>query len=197
MSSAAVCRFIATTISALSRRAMNPRSSRRMVNQVGSPAMFDGKRFLPLTGMPILKSARISAVFAVWLPDPFTVAMTREKLLMPAALSAIAASAEPLGTALAIISARLSLHCEAASAAASAALVLGTPRRACASAKTVAGRTEHTRALTARKPALSTTHVALLCAPRRKVGRGGEGGLEIRAATSRQRASHDRAGPGL
>src|SRR5438093_8388536 len=36
--------------------------------------MFEGKRFLPLTGMPIWKMARSSTVFAVWLPEPLTVA---------------------------------------------------------------------------------------------------------------------------
>ena len=46
----------------------------RMVYQVGSPAMFDGKRFLPDTGMPIWKSDRMSTRLAVWLPDPLTVA---------------------------------------------------------------------------------------------------------------------------
>src|SRR5690349_5300585 len=60
-----------------------------MVNQVGRPAMLEGKRFLPLTGMPILKMARNSEVFAVWLPEPFTVATTMEKLLTPDALSSI------------------------------------------------------------------------------------------------------------
>ena len=45
-----------------------------MVNQVGSPAMFDGNMFLPETGMPIWKMERIRTVLAVWLPDPFTVA---------------------------------------------------------------------------------------------------------------------------
>ena len=45
-----------------------------MVNQVGSPAMFEGNRFLPLTGMPIWKMARSSTLLAVWLPEPLTVA---------------------------------------------------------------------------------------------------------------------------
>ena len=45
-----------------------------MVNQVGSPAMFEGNRFLPETGMPIRKIERRSTRFAVWLPDPLTVA---------------------------------------------------------------------------------------------------------------------------
>src|SRR3989304_9461621 len=45
-----------------------------MVNQVGSPAMLEGKRFFPLTGMPIWNRARSSTVLAVWLPEPLTVA---------------------------------------------------------------------------------------------------------------------------
>ena len=36
--------------------------------------MFDGNRFLPLTGMPIWKMARNSTLLAVWLPEPLTVA---------------------------------------------------------------------------------------------------------------------------
>src|ERR1700691_4161435 len=52
-----------------------------MVNQVGSPAMFDGNMFLPDTGTPIWKIERISTVLAVWLPDPFTVATCKEKSL--------------------------------------------------------------------------------------------------------------------
>ena len=45
-----------------------------MVNQVGSPAMLEGNMFLPETGMPIWKMARIRTVLAVWLPEPLTVA---------------------------------------------------------------------------------------------------------------------------
>src|SRR5262245_60931661 len=52
-----------------------------MVYQVGRPAMFDGKRFLPLTGMPILKIARMRVLLAVWLPEPLTVAATIAKSL--------------------------------------------------------------------------------------------------------------------
>ncbi len=47
----------------------------RIVNQVGNPAMFDGNMFFPETGMPIWKMARIITLLAVWLPDPFTVAI--------------------------------------------------------------------------------------------------------------------------
>src|SRR5258705_3141365 len=36
--------------------------------------MLDGNRFFPLTGTPIWKMARINTAFAVWLPEPLTVA---------------------------------------------------------------------------------------------------------------------------
>ncbi len=41
--------------------------------------MFDGNIFFPETGMPIRKSARIRVVFAVALPDPFTVLKVIQK----------------------------------------------------------------------------------------------------------------------
>src|SRR5262245_23623650 len=59
-----------------------------MVYQVGRPAMFDGKRFLPLTGMPILKIARMRVLLAVWLPEPLTVAPTMAKSLRVGSRSA-------------------------------------------------------------------------------------------------------------
>src|SRR2546428_826949 len=43
--------------------------------------MFEGKRFFPETGTPIWNTARSSVVFAVWLPEPFTVAMWSVNLL--------------------------------------------------------------------------------------------------------------------
>src|SRR5258705_13417169 len=43
--------------------------------------MFEGKRFFPDTGTPIWNTARSSVVFAVWLPEPFTVAIWSVKLL--------------------------------------------------------------------------------------------------------------------
>src|SRR5215470_15674837 len=43
--------------------------------------MFEGNRFLPLTGIPIWKMARRSTVLAVWLPEPFTVATEMLKSL--------------------------------------------------------------------------------------------------------------------
>ena len=48
--------------------------------QVGRPWMLLGKRFLPVTGMPILKNARSNTPLLVWLPEPLTVAMFSEKL---------------------------------------------------------------------------------------------------------------------
>ena len=36
--------------------------------------MFEGNRFLPDTGTPIWKIERSSTRFAVWLPEPLTVA---------------------------------------------------------------------------------------------------------------------------
>src|ERR1700744_4913459 len=45
-----------------------------MVNQVGRPAIFDGKRFLPLMGTPIAKMLFSRTLFADWAPEPLTVA---------------------------------------------------------------------------------------------------------------------------
>src|SRR5205085_11388341 len=56
----------------------------RMVYQVGRPAMFDGNRFLPDTGMPIWKMDRRSTRLAVWLPDRLTVAAWMLKWLTTA-----------------------------------------------------------------------------------------------------------------
>ncbi len=61
---------------------MYPSLLARMVNQVGSPAMFDGNMFLPETGTPIWKMDRIRTLLAVWLPEPLTVATCMEKSLM-------------------------------------------------------------------------------------------------------------------
>jgi hypothetical protein len=41
--------------------------------------MFDGNRFFPETGIPILNSARTSVELDVWLPDPLTVATVKVK----------------------------------------------------------------------------------------------------------------------
>ncbi len=46
--------------------------------------MFDGKRFLPVTGMPIRKIACIMRLFALADPVPFTLASLSAKSLMPA-----------------------------------------------------------------------------------------------------------------
>ena len=46
--------------------------------------MLEGKRFFPETGTPIWKMDRMSVVFAVWLPEPFTVATCIEKSLFDA-----------------------------------------------------------------------------------------------------------------
>src|SRR5215471_8251922 len=103
ISSAAVWRFSATTISAVSRRPIKPSLLARILNHVGSPWMFDGNIFLPLTGMPILKSARSRQLLAVWLPDPLTVAATIVKLLIPAWLSRISVGRTPLCTSVTLI----------------------------------------------------------------------------------------------
>jgi hypothetical protein len=70
---------MATRISTLSRRAVCPSLLARMVYQVGRPWILEGKRFLPLTGIPIRNRARRRARFEVWLPEPFAVATTIEK----------------------------------------------------------------------------------------------------------------------
>src|SRR4029079_12180509 len=73
-SSAAVCAFMQTIRSAYFLRAIQPSLFARIVNHVGSPAMFDGNMFLPLTGIPIWKMERIRTLLDDCDPDPFTVA---------------------------------------------------------------------------------------------------------------------------
>jgi hypothetical protein len=51
----------------------------RIVYQVGSPAMFEGKRFLPETGIPIWNRARRRTVFEDCEPEPLAVATWMEK----------------------------------------------------------------------------------------------------------------------
>src|SRR5262249_4327783 len=63
------------------RRAMNPSWEARIVNQVGSPWMLEGKRFLPETGIPIWKIARIRMLFDDIEPEPLAVATWIEKSL--------------------------------------------------------------------------------------------------------------------
>src|SRR3954469_16134894 len=60
-------------------RATHPCLLARMVNQVGSPAMFEGKRFLPETGIPIWKILRSNTMLADCEPEPLTVATWMEK----------------------------------------------------------------------------------------------------------------------
>ena len=55
--------------------------------------MLLGNRFLPVTGMPILNSARSSTPLLVWLPEPLTVAMLIVKLLTIIGRSPITAGA--------------------------------------------------------------------------------------------------------
>src|SRR5271163_3994066 len=45
-----------------------------MVYQVGNPAILEGKRFFPLTGIPIPNMLLSSTRLADWDPDPLTVA---------------------------------------------------------------------------------------------------------------------------
>jgi len=53
-----------------------------MVYQVGSPAIFDGKRFFPLTGTPMPKMLFKSTLLADCEPEPFTVATLMLKSLI-------------------------------------------------------------------------------------------------------------------
>src|ERR1035437_8262519 len=61
-------------MSTWSVRARCPSGVMRSWYQVGRPSMLEGKTFLGATGIPILKMARVTTRFAVWLPDPLTVA---------------------------------------------------------------------------------------------------------------------------
>src|ERR1700735_3307549 len=74
MSSRAVSAFIATSSSISRLRATYPRLLARMVYHVGNPAIFDGKRFFPLTGIPIPNMLLSSTRLADCDPDPLTVA---------------------------------------------------------------------------------------------------------------------------
>ncbi len=81
MSSFAVSGFIAIRMSISFLRARYPFLLARMVYQVGRPAMFDGNRFLPLTGTPMRKTLFSSTRFADCEPEPFTVAIWMLKSL--------------------------------------------------------------------------------------------------------------------
>src|SRR5437660_4162127 len=81
-SSRQVAALKAIRTSTRSERAMWPSGVTRSWYQVGSPSMLEGKTFLGATGIPILKIARVSTRFAVWLPDPLTVAAWIVRSLM-------------------------------------------------------------------------------------------------------------------
>src|SRR5262249_34586266 len=81
MSSWAVSGFMQIRTPMSRRRAMNPSFEARTVNQVGSPWMLEGKRFLPETGIPIWKIARIRMLLDDMLPEPLAVATWIEKSL--------------------------------------------------------------------------------------------------------------------
>src|SRR5262245_37697580 len=74
-----------------------------MVYQVGRPAMLEGKRFLPLTGTPILKIARMRVLLAVWLPERLTVAATIAKSLTIGSRSARPAPRGPASVSMTLI----------------------------------------------------------------------------------------------
>src|SRR5687768_14160332 len=80
-SSCAVSGFMQINTAMSRRRAMNPSRDARIVNHVGSPWMFEGKRFLPETGIPIWKMDRMRMLFDDMLPEPFAVATWIEKSL--------------------------------------------------------------------------------------------------------------------
>src|ERR1035437_7743145 len=81
MSLAYVPVFSATTRSISGGRAVYPSLLTRMSYQVGRPWMFDGKMFLPETGIPIRKIDCMSSALALALPVPLTVAILKEKTL--------------------------------------------------------------------------------------------------------------------
>src|ERR1035437_8083728 len=84
MSLAYVPVFSATTRSISGGRAVYPSLLTRMSYQVGRPWMFDGKMFLPETGIPIRKIDCMSSALALALPVPLTVAILKEKSLTAA-----------------------------------------------------------------------------------------------------------------
>src|ERR1035437_8550464 len=65
--------FKATRISESRLRATYPSLLARIRNQVGCPAMLEGKRFFPLTGTPIPKMLFSRTLLADCEPEPFTV----------------------------------------------------------------------------------------------------------------------------
>src|SRR6185437_253663 len=83
MSFAIVSGFIATTRSMSDGRAFQPSALTRISYHVGSPWMFDGKIFFPVTGMPMRKIDCMSMVLALALPVPLTVPILKAKSLTP------------------------------------------------------------------------------------------------------------------
>jgi hypothetical protein len=61
----------------------------RISYQVGSPWMFDGKMFFPVTGIPIRKMACIRMALALAEPVPFTVPILKAKSLIPLIRSSV------------------------------------------------------------------------------------------------------------
>src|ERR1019366_8424328 len=94
MSFAYVLVFRATTRSSSGGRAVYPSLLTRISYQVGNPWMFDGKMFLPETGIPIRKMDCMRRLFALADPVPFTVAILNEKSLTPKAGSTEAGGAD-------------------------------------------------------------------------------------------------------
>src|ERR1700677_2920673 len=82
ISSRAVSAFMATSSSISRLRATYPCLLARMVYQVGNPAMLEGNRFFPLTGIPIPKMLLSRTRLADCEPEPFTVATWMLKSLM-------------------------------------------------------------------------------------------------------------------
>src|SRR5712675_785553 len=81
-SSRPVSGFIAIRTSISFLRATHPCLLARIVNQVGRPAIFEGKRFLPETGIPIMKMLRSRTLLDDCEPDPLTVATWMLKSLI-------------------------------------------------------------------------------------------------------------------
>src|SRR5262245_64056329 len=82
MSSWAVSGFMQMSTPMSRRRAMKPSFDALTVNQVGSPWVLEGKRFLPETWIPICKIARIRMWLDDMLHDPLARATWIEKSVM-------------------------------------------------------------------------------------------------------------------
>src|SRR5947209_5350708 len=101
-SSFAVSGFMAMRKSISFLRATQPCFEARMVYQVGSPAMLEGKRFLPETGTPMRKIERSNTLFADCEPEPFKVATCIEKSLTIRLVSAVSERDLPCTTRLVV-----------------------------------------------------------------------------------------------